>query len=93
VGIGGGGVILATGDLSSFAGRMASAGSLENEGLLKKTHFRRLAAVVGFGLVLGGATLVFQLQLNLGWTFLLGLLATLSLSRLVSLLKSDHPQY
>jgi hypothetical protein len=72
-------------DLAHFSQRLKYGGQVENIAELKRTHLRRLLVVAGLGLLLGGVALSIQIELNFGWALLLGLLAILSLSWIISL--------
>ncbi len=74
---------LAAWDLVRFWRRVAHTKLSGQEPSLQHPHFQRLLMVSGLGLLLGGAALSLQINLNFGWAVLLGLLMTISLSWVV----------
>ncbi len=72
-------------DLDHFSQQLNKGGHIENPAELKRNHLRRLLIVAGLGLLLAGATLSIQVELNFGWALVLGLLAMVSLSWLIGL--------
>lgn len=76
-------------DLDHFAHRLDGAERVQRARLLGRRHLRRLLIVDGLGLLLGGAALTIQVQLDFGLILLLGLLALLGLSRAVRFLRRE----
>ena len=77
-------------DLADFSRRLAEGGQLEDTTALQRAHWLRLLGVVGLGLVVSGAALSFEVQLNLGWIILLGGAAVFGLSRVVGRLRDGE---
>jgi hypothetical protein len=67
-----------------FSYQLKRGEQVENVAEMKATHFRRLFTVAGLGLLLAGAALSLQIGLSFGWALLLGMLAILCLSWLIS---------
>jgi hypothetical protein len=80
---------LAAWDLDDFARRWRRPARITEEIELRQAHFQRLLIVTGLGFVLGGIALSVQLELTLGWSMLLGLLAVLGLSWAISYLRRE----
>jgi hypothetical protein len=74
---------LAAWDLDHFAERLRAAGHVAQRTELTRAHLRRLAIVVGMGLLLGSIALGVRYELTFGWALLVAALAIYSLSRLI----------
>ncbi len=72
---------LAAWDLSEFSFRLDQLE--EPQPAIEKAHLRRLAPVVGVGILSGGLALGFTLKLNFNLVLLLGLLAFIALAQIV----------
>jgi cytochrome bd-type quinol oxidase subunit 2 len=68
---------LAAWDLDAFTARLASFSHIENEQRLVRAHLRRLGAVSGIGLLLGGVGLFIRMQLSFGLALIVASLAAL----------------
>jgi hypothetical protein len=76
-------------DLSYFQQRLQQAAYIENEALLQRRHWHRLAIVAGLGLLLGSLPLTFSLNLSLGWAIILGLIMVIGLGRVIGKTKRE----
>jgi hypothetical protein len=76
-------------DLSGFALVAQGAGKVVDEAALWRAHLRRLAAVAGGGLLLGGAALLVRAEIGFGWALLLGVVAVVALSRAIGSLRGS----
>jgi hypothetical protein len=76
-------------DLDSFSRRIWMAADHEMEMTLYRNHMYRLAILNSLGLVLGVAVLFLRSELRLGYALLLGFLAILGLSQIITHLGSQ----
>ncbi len=82
---------LAAWDLAHFTARMRRAELGDEAAMLTTTHLRRLAMVIGLGLLLGGVALGVSVTLHLGWAIFLGLLAVIGLSQVMRFTEPAQP--
>jgi len=76
-------------DLDYFARRLGSVERVEMRPALERLHLRRLVSVDGLGLLLAGMALVVQYKLSFDVVLVLGLVAVLGLSQMVSYLRRE----
>jgi hypothetical protein len=74
-------------DLDHFALRMRESGQVENAHVLERRHFQRLLLVDGASLLLGAVALGARVEFSFGAALLLGVLATLGLTRAIGCLR------
>lgn len=77
-------------DLDHFSQQLNQGGHIKNPVELKRGHLQRLLIAAGLGLLLAGAALSIQLDINFGWALLLGLLVMVSLSWIISLTRGEN---
>jgi hypothetical protein len=76
-------------DLEYFLRRVSSVEREAAAHSLARQHLRRLAAVIGAGLLAGGAALLIQARFTLVAELLAGLLAILALSQVIGYLRRE----
>jgi len=76
-------------DLDDFSHRFGQSEHRQGYGTLQRIHLQRLAVVTGSGLLLGGIALNFELELNMWWGILLGVLVILGLSQAIGRLRRE----
>jgi hypothetical protein len=78
---------ISTWDLDHFTQRMRYAGLVSERPNLEKYHIRRLFVVIIFGLFLSLIALNLEVKLGFGTILLLGMIAVLGLSQVITFLK------
>jgi hypothetical protein len=78
---------MAASDLGHFILRLQAVEKVELVEKLEKTHLTRLGIVLGIGTLLGAAALLVQIQLNFWIATGIGLLAIISISRMLNFFK------
>ena len=78
---------MAASDLGHFILRLQAVEKVELIEKLEKNHLARLGIVLGIGALLGAAALLVQFQLNFWIAFAIGLLAIISISRMLHYFK------
>ena len=81
---------LAYWDLDGFQERLERVPASEDTRLLEKLHLQRLAWVLGLGLALSLPGLLLDIQLNLGWAILLGLLIVVGIRLGIGFLRQNQ---
>ncbi len=76
-------------DLDHFAQRLRGVERVEMQPALERLHLRRLVSVDGLGLLLAGTALVVQYKFSFDVALVLGLVAVLGLSQMVSYLRRE----
>lgn len=76
-------------DLAYFLRRVSSVEREEIARLLARQHLQRLGLVIGLGLLLAGAALILQARFTLGVALLAGLLAILTISQVIAILRRE----
>ena len=76
-------------DLDHFARRLRSVERVETRPALERLHLRRLVSVDSLGLLLSGTALVVQYKFSFDMALVLGLVAVLGLSQMVSYLRRE----
>jgi len=74
-------------DLDHFARRLRGPGKVEGAHALERRHLQRLLIVDGAGLLLGAVALRARIELGFGAALLLGVLATLGLTRAIGFMR------
>ena len=72
-------------DVDRFLARVRAAGRVHEAGTLVRAHLRRMLAVAGLGLVLGGIGLRVEIELSLVGAMILGALALAGLRQALRL--------
>jgi hypothetical protein len=76
-------------DLDHFARRLRNVERVEMRSTLERLHLRRLVSVDSLGLLLAGMALVIQYKFSFDVALVLGLVAVLGLSQMVSYLRRE----
>jgi hypothetical protein len=76
-------------DLDAFVRRLKDAARVVDRDALERQHLLRLLMVDGLGLGLAAVALGVRVRLGFGLVILLGILAILGLSRVISLLRHE----
>ncbi len=76
-------------DLDHFAQRLRGVERVEMQPALEQLHLRRLVSANGLGLLLAGMALVVQYKFSFDVALVLGLVAVLGLSQMVSYLRRE----
>ncbi len=77
-------------DLDYFLSRLKQAGHIEKASEFQLNHLKILMAVAGLGFFFGGLALAARLKLRLGRVLFLGLIALLSLSKLIDFFSRER---
>jgi len=75
--------ILCAWDLDSFNHRLKEAASVEKKDQLERKHLKRLITVIVFGSIFCVPALSFEIHLQFGWIFLLGIILLLGIIWLI----------
>jgi len=76
-------------DLGDFSHRFERSEHRQGYATLQRIHLQRLAVVAGSGLLLGGIALNSELELNIWWGILLGVLVIFGLSQAIGRLRRE----
>jgi hypothetical protein len=74
-------------DLNHFAQKMRKSGQVKGARALERRHLQRLLIVDGASLLLGAVALGARVEFSFGIALLLGVLATLGLTRAIGFLR------